>query len=101
MIDSIKTSLSLIRRASKTNKKFIGILILNVVISSIEAYGFFKFIELITNFIANKDSLDKAIYVFIFLCLLKLINAYISTQSVKIGNEFIYQVEEELIDKSM
>ena len=101
MIDSIKTSLSLIRRASKTNKKFIGILILNVVISSIEAYGFFKFIEFITNFIANKDSLDKAIYVFIFLCLLKLINAYISTQSVKIGNEFIYQVEEELIDKSM
>ena len=101
MIDSIKTSLSLIRRASKTNKKFIGILILNVVISSIEAYGFFKFIELITNFIANKDSLDKAIYVFIFLCFLKLINAYISTQSVKIGNEFIYQVEEELIDKSM
>lgn len=101
MIDSIKTSLSLISRASKTNKKFIGILILNVVISSIEAYGFFKFIELITNFIANKDSLDKAIYVFIFLCLLKLINAYISTQSVKIGNEFIYQVEEELIDKSM
>lgn len=101
MIDSIKTSLSLISRASKTNKKFIGILILNVVISSIEAYGFFKFIELITDFIANKDSLDKAIYVFIFLCLLKLINAYISTQSVKIGNEFIYQVEEELIDKSM
>ena len=101
MIDSIKTSLSLIRRASKTNKKFIGILILNVVISSIEAYGFFKFIELITNFIANKDSLDKAIYVFIFLCFLKLINAYISTQSVKIGNEFIYQVEGELIDKSM
>lgn len=101
MIDSIKTSLSLISRASKTNKKFIGILILNVVISSIEAYGFFKFIELITNFIANKGSLDKAIYVFIFLCLLKLINAYISTQSVKIGNEFIYQVEEELIDKSM
>lgn len=101
MLDSIKTSLSLISRASKTNKKFIGILILNVVISSIEAYGFFKFIELITNFIANKGSLDKAIYVFIFLCLLKLINAYISTQSVKIGNEFIYQVEEELIDKSM
>ncbi|MDO5027941.1 MAG: ABC transporter ATP-binding protein [Bacillota bacterium] len=101
MAQSIKTAFLLIKLASKKNKRFLRFLIINALVLSLKSLAFLFFIQRLTGFLTSPGPIGSVVFVFTSLAILNFVGAYLKIVLVKAGNEFIYALEEELLDKSL
>ncbi|MDO5755326.1 MAG: ABC transporter ATP-binding protein [Tissierellia bacterium] len=98
---SIKIAFELIKEASRKNKKFLLMLLANGLFVSLKSLAFLKLIESFTSYLTSKEALSPLIFAFVFYSLFRLMEEYLLTKLIKVGNEFIYLVEKELLRKSL